>query len=203
MLICIKNERRGNGRSPMIRTRLHAATLGGITAASVHRLSGDDDMADDGDPDSAARIIFRARAVLEAISDPELPMLSIVDLGILRDILPFQGGVEVLMLPTYPGCPALDMIALEIHNALTASGIFPVKVTMVTSPTWSTDLMSPDALHKLSAAGIAPPERGKPVVCPKCLSATVEEVNPFGATACRAIWRCTRCSEGFDRFKCH
>jgi ring-1,2-phenylacetyl-CoA epoxidase subunit PaaD len=148
-------------------------------------------------------IIARARAVLAAISDPELPMLSIVDLGILRDILPHRGGVEVLMLPTYPGCPALDMIALEIHNALTAAGIFPVKVTMVTHPLWTTDLISADALKKLSAAGIAPPERGKPVVCPKCLSPNVEEINPFGATACRAIWRCTACNEAFDRFKCH
>ncbi|MDD2876710.1 MAG: phenylacetate-CoA oxygenase subunit PaaJ [Acidiphilium sp.] len=148
-------------------------------------------------------VIRHARAVLSAISDPELPMLSIVDLGILRDILPYNGGVEVLMLPTYPGCPALDMIALEISNALTSAGIFPVKITMVASPVWSTELMSADALRKLSAAGIAPPERGKPVVCPKCLSPAVEEVNPFGATACRAIWRCTACGEGFDRFKCH
>jgi ring-1,2-phenylacetyl-CoA epoxidase subunit PaaD len=148
-------------------------------------------------------LLNRARALLEAISDPELPMLSIVDLGILRDILPHQGGVEVLMLPTYPGCPALDMIALEINNALTAAGIFPVKITMVTHPVWSTDMMSPDALHKLAAAGIAPPDRNQPVVCPKCLSPAVEEVNPFGATACRAIWRCTACGAGFDRFKCH
>lgn len=153
---------------------------------------------DDNDP-----IVLRARAVLEAVSDPELPMLSIVDLGILRDILPYRGGVEVLMLPTYPGCPALDMIALEINGALTSAGIFPVKVTMVTSPDWSTDMMSPDALRKLSASGIAPPERNKPVVCPKCLSSAVEEVNPFGSTACRAIWRCTACDTGFDRFKCH
>lgn len=151
----------------------------------------------------ADEIVRRARAVLENISDPELPMLSIVDLGILRDILPYQGGVEVLMLPTYPGCPALDMIALEITSALTGAGIFPVKVTMVTEPVWSSDLISAGALHKLAAAGIAPPERGKPVVCPHCLSPSVEEVNPFGSTACRAVWRCTSCEASFDHFKCH
>ncbi|MDD2860433.1 MAG: phenylacetate-CoA oxygenase subunit PaaJ [Acidiphilium sp.] len=160
-------------------------------------------MNDANDRSTSSELINRARALLEAISDPELPMLSIADLGILRDIRPYQGGVEVLMLPTYPGCPALDMIALEINAALTAAGIFPVKITMVTTFTWTTDLMSSDALHKLSAAGIAPPERNKPVVCPKCLSPSVEEINPFGATACRAIWRCTSCGEGFDRFRCH
>ncbi|MCF3945191.1 phenylacetate-CoA oxygenase subunit PaaJ [Acidiphilium sp. AL] len=151
----------------------------------------------------ATDIVRRARAVVECIADPELPMLSVVDLGILRDILPYQGGVEVLMLPTYPGCPALDMIALEISRALTAAGIFPVKVTMVTSPVWSTELMSADALRKLRDAGIAPPERNKPVVCPKCLADAVEEISPFGATACRAVWHCTECGESFDRFKCH
>lgn len=150
-----------------------------------------------------ADVVRRARAVVAAISDPELPMLSIVDLGILRDIVAYRGGVEVLMLPTYPGCPALDMIALEITKALAAAGIFPVKVTMVRSPVWSVDLMTPDALRKLRDAGIAPPERGKPVVCPKCLSPAVEEISPFGATACRAVWRCTACGENFDRFKCN
>lgn len=154
-------------------------------------------------PNFDETIIRRAHAILAGVADPELPMLSIVDLGILRDILPHQGGIEVLMLPTYPGCPALDMIALEINRALTAAGIFPVKVTMVSTPVWSTDLIAADALQKLAAAGIAPPERGKPVVCPHCLSPAVEEINPFGATACRAIWRCTACGAAFDRFKCN
>lgn len=160
-------------------------------------------MTADSNPAAEDDTVAHARRVVERISDPELPMLTIVDLGILREIRPHLGGVEVLMLPTYPGCPALDMIALEITNALAAAGVFPVKVTMVTSPVWNSDMISPDALGKLTSAGIAPPERNKPVVCPQCLSPAVDEVNEFGSTACRAVWRCNACGEAFDRFKCH
>ena len=150
-----------------------------------------------------ADMLRHARSVLESIADPELPMLTIVDLGILREIRPHDGGVEVVMLPTYPGCPALDMIAVEINRALTQAGIFPVKVTMATAPVWSTDLISPDALMKLRDAGIAPPERNRAVNCPLCGADEVEEVAPFGRTACRAIWRCLTCGKGFDRMKCN
>ena len=155
-------------------------------------------------PDTAdVEILRRARSVLESIADPELPMLTIVDLGILREIRPYETGVEVVMLPTYPGCPALDMVAAEINRALTQAGIFPVKVTMAASPVWTTDLMSPESLRKLRDAGVAPPERNRGVTSPPGGAAEVEEVAPFGHTACRAIWRCLTCGEGFDRFKCN
>lgn len=147
-------------------------------------------------------VLHRAHSILESIADPELPMLTIVDLGILREIRPHDAGVEVIMLPTYPGCPALDVIAVEINRALTQAGIFPVKVTMATAPLWSTDLISPNALMKLRDAGIAPPEPDRAVICPLCGAPKVEEINPFGRTGCRAIWHCLTCGKGFDRFKC-
>lgn len=128
-------------------------------------------MSTDTRPDGEDEIVAHARRVVEHISDPELPMLTIVDLGILREIVPHRGGVEVFMLPTYPGCPALDMIALEIGNAITAAGIFPVKITMVTHPVWSSDLISPDSLQKLAAAGwIATAWRPSATVCSRSSS---------------------------------
>jgi ring-1,2-phenylacetyl-CoA epoxidase subunit PaaD len=165
----------------------------------------------------SADMFARARAALEAVTDPELPFLTIADMGILRDVrlAPDGATVEVAITPTYSGCPAMDVIALDITTALAKVGFPKVHIERVLSPAWTTDWLSPAAREKLRANGIAPPERdhgrakGKralftqaPVACPLCGSAETERVSEFGSTACKASYRCRSCREPFQYFKC-
>jgi ring-1,2-phenylacetyl-CoA epoxidase subunit PaaD len=139
------------------------------------------------------------RAVLETVMDPEIPVVSVVDLGIVRAI----HADKVTITPTYSGCPATDVIERTIREALDANGYRDVAVETVLTPPWTTDWISEQGKEKLRAYGIAPPELAKAATCPQCGSTNTEEVSRFGSTPCKAQWRCKDCLEPFDRFKCH
>ncbi len=157
------------------------------------------------------------RTVLDGVVDPEIPVLTIADIGMLRDVVEHpDGSVEVLITPTYSGCPAMGQIEDDIVAELTAAGFDRVRVTTVLSPAWTTDWMSEDAKRKLREFGIAPPSGrapsgpvrvtlssrppAAPVPCPRC-GAPGREVSRFGSTACKAQWVCTECLEPYDHFK--
>ena len=146
------------------------------------------------------------------VVDPEIPVLTIADLGVLRDVAIRDGQVEVAITPTYSGCPAMNMIALEIELALERAGIGRPTVRTVLSPAWTTDWMSEDGRNKLREYGIAPPQASnsrralfgeQQVACPQCGSDNTELLSEFGSTSCKALWRCKACREPFDYFKCH
>ncbi|MBX3514419.1 MAG: phenylacetate-CoA oxygenase subunit PaaJ [Xanthobacteraceae bacterium] len=160
----------------------------------------------------AARLRERAWTAAAAVVDPELPVLTIEDLGVLREVrVSGEGKVEALITPTYLGCPAMNMITLEVELALERAGFAKPKVTTVMSPAWSTDWMSESGKEKLREFGIAPPlaKAGRRalfgeenVACPSCKSTNTERISEFGSTSCKALWRCKTCSEPFDYFKC-
>jgi ring-1,2-phenylacetyl-CoA epoxidase subunit PaaD len=169
-------------------------------------------MAATGSPGADDRLV-RARAAAEAVVDPEIPVLTIADLGVLRDVRLAEGGeVEVVITPTYSGCPAMNMIALEVGTAVERAGLGRPKVTTVLHPAWTTDWLTEAAREKLRAYGIAPPEGRaggrralfgeEHVACPRCGSRDTERLAEFGSTACKALWRCRSCREPFDHFKC-
>ena len=146
-----------------------------------------------------------------SVVDPEIPVLTIADLGVLRDVKVDDGTVEVIITPTYSGCPAMNVIALELEVALEQAGFAQPKITTVLSPAWTTDWMSEEGKAKLRAYGIAPPpgQAGRRalfgeerVACPRCGSKNTERISEFGSTACKALWRCRACAEPFDYFKC-
>jgi len=148
------------------------------------------------------------RQILETVTDPEIPVLTIADMGIVRDIKINGDGVEVIITPTYTGCPAMDMIAMNIKLALLEKGFVNVKVTPVLSPAWTTDWMSEEGKRKLEAYGIAAPDKRfaipkDGVECPQCHSANTRVISEFGSTACKALYQCNDCKEPFDYFKCH
>jgi ring-1,2-phenylacetyl-CoA epoxidase subunit PaaD len=154
----------------------------------------------------------RAWNAAASVVDPEIPVLTISDLGVLRDVRVADGRVEVAITPTYSGCPAMNMIAVEIELALERAGIRNSKVRTVLSPAWTTDWMSDDGRRKLREYGIAPPKAAssrralfgvQQVECPQCGSADTELLSEFGSTSCKALWRCKNCREPFDYFKCH
>jgi ring-1,2-phenylacetyl-CoA epoxidase subunit PaaD len=159
-----------------------------------------------------AELRQRAWDVAAQVVDPEIPVLTIADLGVLRDVAVTDGRVEVAITPTYSGCPAMNMITLEIELALQREGIGNSKVHTVLSPAWTTDWMSDDGRRKLKEYGIAPPQSGsgrralfgeQQVACPRCGSDATEVLSEFGSTSCKALWRCRSCREPFDYFKCH
>jgi ring-1,2-phenylacetyl-CoA epoxidase subunit PaaD len=154
----------------------------------------------------------RAWDVAASVVDPEIPVLTIADLGVLRDVAISDGRVEVAITPTYSGCPAMNMIALEIELALEREGFSKPKIRTVLSPAWTTDWMSEDGRRKLREYGIAPPLAANSrrvlfgvlkVACPQCGSTDTEVLSEFGSTSCKALWRCKSCREPFDYFKCH
>ncbi|MGY3037520.1 ring-1,2-phenylacetyl-CoA epoxidase subunit PaaD [Bradyrhizobium sp. USDA 4354] len=154
----------------------------------------------------------RAWDAAASVVDPEIPVLSIADLGVLRDVVLDGDRVEVAITPTYSGCPAMNMIALEIEVALERAGFHQPKVRTVLSPAWTTDWMSEEGRRKLRAYGIAPPQASssrralfgeQTVACPQCGSDKTELLSEFGSTSCKALWRCKACREPFDYFKCH
>jgi len=143
--------------------------------------------------------IAAIEAVLAAVPDPEIPAVSVIDLGIVRGV----AASRVTITPTYSGCPATDFIERNIREALDASGYRDVAIETVLNPPWTTDWISEAGREKLRAYGIAPPELAMAATCPQCGSTDTEEVSRFGSTPCKAQWRCKECLEPFDRFKCH
>lgn len=156
----------------------------------------------------------RAWEALENVFDPEIPQLSIVDLGIVRAVaVAADGSVRADLSPTYSGCPAVSVIELDAEVALRAAGFRDVNINRVLSPAWSSDWITDRGRDRLKAAGIAPPA-GKVsrlalmdpeftiVACPHCGSENTEQVSEFGSTACKALRRCRDCVEPFDYFKC-
>lgn len=154
----------------------------------------------------------RAWDAAAAVVDPEIPVLNIADLGVLREVSVADGMVEVAITPTYSGCPAMNVIALEVALALERAGIAPARVKTVLSPAWTTDWLTEDARRKLAAYGIAPPAAHASrralfgeleLGCPRCGSSETERLSEFGSTACKSLWRCRGCAEPFEHFKCH
>src|SRR5580658_2884894 len=159
-----------------------------------------------------AELRQRAWDVAAEVVDPEIPVLTIADLGVLRDVAVTDGRVEIAITPTYSGCPAMNMIQLEIELALEREGFRNSKVRTVLAPAWTTDWMSEEGRRKLREYGIAPPEAAssrralfgvQEVACPQCGSQETELLSEFGSTSCKALWRCRSCREPFDYFKCH
>ena len=153
----------------------------------------------------------RAWAAAAQVVDPEVPVLTIADLGVLRGVEEAEGIVEVSITPTYSGCAAMGVIALEVELALARVGILG-RVRTVLSPAWTTDWMTETGREKLRASGIAPPNGSAgrralfgqdEVACPRCGSPDTEPLAEFGSTSCNALWRCRACREPFDYFKCH
>lgn len=161
---------------------------------------------------AAALSVEAARRAAATVVDPEVPVLTIADLGVLREVRRRDDGrIEVDITPTYSGCPAMAAIALDVEVALRAAGFDDPVVRLVLAPAWTTDWLSEAGREKLRAFGIAPPvgKAGRralfaveEVPCPKCGSTETEKISEFGSTACKAHWRCLACREPFDYFKC-
>jgi len=160
--------------------------------------------------------------ILETVADPEVPVLSIIDLGIVRKIeiydavaMPPSEGVRVFLTPTYTGCPAMDVINMNIRMALLEDGFTNIEIKTVLSPAWTTDWMTEAGKQKLKAYGIAPPnikqqvcmtdafQEEEAIQCPHCNSYNTTLISRFGSTACKALYKCNDCREPFDYFKCH
>jgi ring-1,2-phenylacetyl-CoA epoxidase subunit PaaD len=172
---------------------------------------------------STAPTAERIWEVLAAVTDPELPVLTLEDLGILRNVEVSDGRITVTITPTYSGCPAMHEIEADVRAALSRQGWDDVELRTVLSPAWTTDWMSDEGRRKLRNDGIAPPaartagpvlvELGRrtgsaspapaPVECPQCGSADTEELTRFGSTSCKSMWRCRSCREPFDHFRAH
>ena len=164
---------------------------------------------------STARI-ERAWTVLGTVLDPEVPALSVRDLGIVRDVIDHGDALEVVLTPTYSGCPATETIEQNVLAAIDAEGLGPARTTLRRAPAWTTDWITEEGKRKLNDYGIAPPgpvvpEAGVPirivgrrreaVACPRCGSAHTERLSAFGSTACKAMYRCLSCREPFEHFK--
>ncbi len=151
--------------------------------------------------------------LLAEVCDPEVPVLSILDLGIVRGVEQVGEGLEVTITPTYSGCPAMNVIEVNIRAVLQENGFDNVTVKTILSPAWTTDWMTESGKEKLRAYGIAPPVgsvdkndlrmEDKIIPCPQCQSTNTEMLSQFGSTACKSLYRCKDCLEPFDYFKCH
>lgn len=159
--------------------------------------------------------------ILDTVSDPEVPVLSVVDLGIIRNVQLIEppdggkAGVVITITPTYTGCPAMDVISMNIRMAMIENGFAKIEIKTVLSPAWTTDWMSESGKQKLKAYGIAPPrpvqsvctpvnfQEEEAIQCPHCNSFHTRLISRFGSTACKALYQCGECKEPFDYFKCH
>jgi ring-1,2-phenylacetyl-CoA epoxidase subunit PaaD len=162
-------------------------------------------------------VVTTARQIAEQVRDPELPVLTLADLGVLRDVSVSDGRVVVTITPTYSGCPAIDEMGADLRRALTSAGYAEVEVRTSLHPAWTTDWISEDGRRKLTEYGIAPPARIGPraagpiplnltpppqrVPCPRCGSPRTTELSRFGSTACKALRRCEDCAEPFEHIK--
>jgi ring-1,2-phenylacetyl-CoA epoxidase subunit PaaD len=162
---------------------------------------------------STPEISAGMQRILAQVVDPEVPVLTVLDLGIVRKVEEGADGVTVTITPTYTGCPAMDVISTEIRAALQRNGFPQVNVRTVLSPAWTTDWITDEAKEKLRVYGISPPAhttadkhvlfgKGKAAKCPRCGSEHTEMISNFGSTACKALWKCEDCKEPFDYFKC-
>lgn len=150
----------------------------------------------------------RARRAVASVADPELPTLTLEDLGVLRSVRVGEDGtVDVVLTPTYSGCPALEVMRQDAVAALAAAGFPRAEVRFVTQPPWTSDALGPRARDRLTQAGIAPPPLAGVMElsprCPHCGSVRTRRISQFGATACKALWRCLACAEPFELFKEH
>ena len=168
------------------------------------------------EPLASARV-SQAWDVLHGVLDPEVPAISVTDLGIVRDVIEHDDGLEVVVTPTYSGCPATEVIEQAISDAIVAAGLGPARVTQRRAPAWTTDWITPEGREKLRAYGIAPPGScateatsgnvqpirlmARDVACPRCGSAQTERLSAFGSTACKSLYRCVGCREPFEYFK--
>ena len=157
----------------------------------------------------------RAWTVLDAVPDPEVPAISVCELGIVREVHDDGAALEIVLTPTYSGCPATEVIERSVLDAIDAAGLGPARVTMRRAPAWTTDWISEDGKRKLRDYGIAPPgpaaageapirivgRRSDNVPCPRCGSPRTERLSAFGSTACKSLWRCIACREPFEHFK--
>ena len=161
--------------------------------------------------------VQRAWRVLHDVLDPEVPAISVTDLGIVRDVIAHDDGLEVIVTPTYSGCPATEVISQSISDAIDGAGLGPARVTQRRAPAWTTDWITPAGRERLRAYGIAPPGScaseataanvspirlmARNVDCPRCGSAQTERLSAFGSTACKSLYRCVACREPFEYFK--
>ena len=158
----------------------------------------------------------QAWAVLATVLDPEVPALSLCDLGVVRDVVDTGAGLTVVLTPTYSGCPATEVISQSVVDALTDAGFGPVAIEMRRAPAWTTDWISDDGRRKLREYGIAPPgpldasagvpvrlvgRRADAIACPRCDSLMTERLSAYGSTACKSLYRCISCREPFEHFK--
>ncbi len=147
--------------------------------------------------------------ILETVCDPEVPVLTIIDLGIVRNIEIVDDKTIISITSTYTGCPAMDMIAMNIKMALLENGFKNVEVKQILTPAWTTDWMTEVGKEKLKEYGIAPPQKNIKVTpqdgieCPQCNSINTVLISEFGSTACKALYKCNNCKEPFDYFKCY
>ena len=153
--------------------------------------------------------------VLHTVLDPEVPALSVCDLGIVRDVVASKDGLEIVLTPTYSGCPATEVIEQSVIDAVNDAGLGPARVTLQRAPAWTTDWISEVGRRKLSEYGIAPPSGNaaagqerpirliprQAIECPRCGSKNTERLSAFGSTACKALYRCVACREPFEHFK--
>jgi len=152
--------------------------------------------------------------VLSEIPDPEIPVISIIDLGVIREInIIDNSSIELKITPTYSGCPAMKQIEDDVRKKLAEHGFTQIKISTVFSPPWTTDWITPEAKQRLNTYGIAPPEhttedkswltgKEKIITCPRCSSKHTKLISQFGSTACKALYQCQDCLEPFDYFKC-
>jgi ring-1,2-phenylacetyl-CoA epoxidase subunit PaaD len=162
--------------------------------------------------------IEAAWQVLGTVPDPEVPAVSVCDLGIVREVIDHDEGLEIVLTPTYSGCPATEVIEQDVLKAIDAAGLGPARVTLRRAPAWTTDWISAEGRAKMLAYGIAPPGPARsdgavpitfigrkrdttPLACPRCGSHHTERLAAFGSTACKAIYRCIACKEPFEHFK--
>ena len=167
--------------------------------------------------DGQADRVAQAWAVLGTVLDPEVPALSVCDLGIVREVINHDDGLELVLTPTYSGCPATEVIEADCLAAIAAAGLGPARVTLRRAPAWTTDWISAAGRDKLLAYGIAPPgpvlpgdgvpmrfvrrAAGRAIACPRCRSMATEQLSAFGSTACKSLYRCLACREPFEHFK--
>ena len=160
--------------------------------------------------------VEHAWSALSEVLDPEVPALSVVDLGLVREVIEHDDGLEIVLTPTYSGCPATEVIEQSVLDAIAVAGLGPARVTMRRAPAWSSDWISAEGKRKLLDYGIAPPgpvpadgavpirivgRRQAAVPCPRCGSAHTERLSAFGSTACKSLHRCLDCREPFEHFK--
>jgi len=159
--------------------------------------------------------VEKIKSILNKVMDPEVPVLSVMDLGIIRDVLTRDNETEIVITPTYSGCPAMDVISMNIRMELLSNGFKNIKITTILSPAWTTDWMSEEGKRRLKEYGIAPPNPKQQVCntelfapnegvqCPHCNSYHTHRISEFGSTACKSLFVCDDCKEPFDYFKCH